>query len=424
MNNTELARFAATDRQREIVAALEKEGGNRTRAAKALGLTREAIKSSIARIEARARSAGYAPESGWTHGAAPEGFRLAKRTQKLTPDGELLHEYVKTERDRAKPKPLPPEYAVKRISTNIDGQGTVVSQWTIAEPKEVQRFDAFYAAAERATERYRGVASLSAQPVHELEDGVTLYGLGDQHVGMLSWKKETGHDYDLKIAEEQLRTVSRRLVARTTPTRTAILANVGDFFHAEDDSQVTPGHGHKLDVDSRAGKVIEIGLTMMRTLVDLLLGKHELVYLVMVPGNHDPKLALMLRIWLKAIYENEPRVIVVDNRNPYMYLEIGKVLYGFTHGNLSKLEALPGLMAAHQKEAWGRTTTKIWITGHIHHKKRQEFAGRCFVESFNTLAPTDYWHHASGYGAAQSFQAITFNSCRETGRVSEDLLPK
>src|ERR1700744_334048 len=232
---------------------------------------------------------------------------------------------------------------------------------------------------------------------------------------MLAWSQETGQDFDLKIAERDLSATVRRLGQSAPSSALAVLANVGDFFHADDNTQLTPGHGHKLDVDSRAAKVFRLGCTLMRSLIDLLLTKHARVDVRNVPGNHDPSTSRMLAMWLEAIYEREPRVIVTPNLNPFSYLEFGKNLFGFTHGDGCKAAGLLRVMASDMAEAWGRQDFRMWFTGHIHHETCKEFPG-CTVESFRTLASRDYWHHSKGYRAGRSLSAITFHS--EYGEIS------
>ena len=72
---------------------------------------------------------------------------------------------------------------------------------------------------------------------------------------MLAWADEVGENFDLKIVERELCECLAQLVARSPATEEAIITNLGDFWHAQDDRQLTPGSGNKLDVDGRSGKV-------------------------------------------------------------------------------------------------------------------------------------------------------------------------
>ena len=83
----------------------------------------------------------------------------------------------------------------------------------------------------------------------------------------------------------------------------------------------------------------------------------------------------------------------------------------------AKMDKLPGIMAADQALAWGRTKYRYWWTGHIHHQRLQEFPGAS-VESFRVLAPKDAWHHQRGYRAGRDMKAVILHKdYGETSRI-------
>jgi hypothetical protein len=211
------------------------------------------------------------------------------------------------------------------------------------------------------------------------------------------------------------------LVAQAPDSGTAILANLGDLFHADDDKQLTPGHGHKLDVDTRAAKVFRLGCTLLRALITLLLTKHRRVHVVNVPGNHDPMTARMIAVWLEAVFENEPRVTIEPNLNPFFYLLFGRVLFGFTHGDNCKPADLPEIMACDRSEDWGQTDFHIWHTGHVHHDQVKEYRA-AIVETHGTLAARDYWHNQRGYRSRRALSRVTYHTLwGEISRGTVDL---
>ncbi len=408
----------ATPEEAKALLALE-TCGTTTAAAKELGITSGALRDRIRRATKRAASRGYAPEVGWNH-PVPDGHRVKGNSTLFGPNGEVGGQWVKSERDSedvpaATVPALPLGHTIKKVSTLLDGQGNIRAQWLQAPKDEQTRWDEFWAACERNVEKYRGAAKPVKAPKSVEDETCTVYPLGDPHIGMLAWSKETGQDFDLNIAERDLTRAVDLLVDRAPSSAQAILANVGDFFHAEDDNQRTPHGGNKLDCDTRAAKIADVGFTLMRHLVERLLEKHGTVQVVNVPGNHDPKLARMMNMWLAAVFEKEPRVVVTDNRNPYIYIRHGKNLLGFAHGDGAKPEQLPGIMAADKAADWGATDYRMWFTGHIHHQTRKEFPG-CVIESFRTLAARDYWHSWKGYRSGQSLSCITLH--KEYGEIT------
>lgn len=339
-------------------------------------------------------------------------------------DGEITAEWTKTHTaavDPPKFEPVGPGFAVKGVSTYFGPQGDVRGQHVSTVRSEADRGAALLEAIEKAAARYEGLAGTVAPPAVLSDDLLCVYPLGDPHIGLLAWGRETGGgDFDLKIAEKQLFAAVDMLVERVPPARRAILANVGDFFHVDNDSQLTPGGKNKLDADSRYGKIMETGILLMERLIDRIREKHADVMIVNVPGNHDPQGARVLNLLLKKSYKNEPRVTIVENYNPFMYERFGKVLLGFNHGEV-KHEKLPAIMASDRPQDWGVTTYRHWITGHIHHMTVKDYEG-CTVESFRTLAPRDDWHNSKGYRARQSLCAITYDaSYGELTRATVDI---
>lgn len=411
---TTVATFATAE-ERRALAALETHGSAKAAGA-ALGISGGAVRDRVRRAIRRAASRGWAPDQDWTH-PVPEGHRV-RGNSTLYRDGEVSAQWVKSERDSDDPpalQPVPEGHHVRKVSTLLDAQGQVRAQWIQAPRTEQEQWDQFWAACERNAAAYRGLARAATPPAATDAETCTVYPLGDPHIGMLSWAQETGQDFDLAIAQRDLTRAVDLLVERAPASDVAVLANVGDFFHADDDAQRTPTSGHKLDCDTRAAKIADVGFTLMRHLTDRLLERHRTVRVVNVPGNHDPRMSRMMVMWLAAVYEREPRVEIVDNRNPYIYLRHGRNLMGFAHGDGAKPEALPGVMAADRPEDWGATDYRWWVTGHVHHQTRKEFPG-CVVESFRTLAARDYWHSWKGYRSGQSLSCITLHS--EYGEIT------
>lgn len=406
----------ATPEEAKALKALETHK-TRAEAAKSLGITEGALRDRVRRAIKRAASRGWSPDHDWTH-PVPVGHRVKGNSTLYGPEGAVEGQWVKSERDSDDPSAfvaVPEGHIVKKVSTLLDAQGKVRAQWLQAPKDEQTQWDQFWSACERNAKQYKGSANPTKAPKYSDSETCTVYPLGDPHIGMLAWAKETGQDFDLHIAEQDLTRAVDLLVDRAPSSTIAILANVGDFFHAEGDDQRTPTGGNKLDCDTRWAKITDIGFNLMRHLIDRLLQKHTRVQVVNVPGNHDPKMARMLTMWLTAVYEREPRVEVVDNRNPYMYIKHGRNLLGFAHGDGAKPEALPGIMAADQSTDWGNTDYRVWFTGHIHHQTRKEFPG-CMVESFRTLAARDYWHSWKGYRSGQSLSCITLHT--EYGEIT------
>lgn len=345
----------------------------------------------------------------------PEGHELAGlSTLTDLQTGEAKAEWAKTRVAGADepPTPLPESFLLKKTSHMQRADGTTVIQWASYEPEKVAQWEDIKAAVVAHVAEYARPAEASPAPRATEEETLVVYPLGDPHIGMLAWAAECGESFDLKIAEAELCECMRQLVARSPASAECIVANLGDFWHAEDDRQATPKSGHKLDVDGRAGKVGRVGLHILRSLIDTALTKHGRVRFRSIPGNHDPHSSFWLPEIMRATYANDPRVTVEDGFNPYQFDVFGKVLLGWAHGDGAKLDALGEVMATDVPALWGAASFRYWNTGHVHHWQQKELRG-CVVDTHRTLAGRDAWHHHSGYRSGRALKAIAYH--REWG---------
>jgi hypothetical protein len=340
----------------------------------------------------------------------PDGHELGGVSTLTDRDGELTAQWAKTRVAGADepPTPVPESFLLRRTSLMKRGDGSVSVAWESYEQGERERWEAIKTAIVEHVQTYvRPVTPVEAPAATDMER-LTVYPLGDPHVGLLAWAVEVGESFDLPTAERELASCMELLVERAPATSEAIVVNLGDFWHAQDNEQRTPRSGHKLDVDGRAGKVAQVGLRLFRTLVDTALRKHAKVRARSLPGNHDPTSSLWLPLCLKAIYENEPRVVVEDGVAPYQYDRFGRVMLGWHHGDGAKFDDLAEIMATDQPEWWGATSFRYFHTGHVHHDRVRDKRG-CVVESHRTLAGRDAWHYHSGYRSGRSLKAITYH---------------
>jgi hypothetical protein len=316
--------------------------------------------------------------------------------------------------------PLPASHRIKGISTYVDAEGRVVGQWIKT--------------AQRTESEQELLARISAQVLRDVEprswpitapsaaldtDLLAVYPLGDPHVGLLAWAPETGADFNLGIAEDALTLAMRDLVLRGPRAERALIVNLGDFFHYDNASGRTTKGEHSLDTDSRAPKVLAVGLRIMVALVDAALEHHARVEVDCRIGNHDAHTSLMLSLALAAYYRHEPRAHIPPTLSHRAYHEHGACLIGTTHGDRAHGEDLASIMAAEQPEAWGRTRHRYWLCGHVHHTRRQEYRG-VIVESFRTLAARDSWHAAQGYVSGRDMHRIVYH--RAHGESSREVV--
>ena len=345
---------------------------------------------------------------------AARGMQLVRVTTARDADDNITgtHTVERPDKGECAAEPLP-GFAIARRTVHRMG-GEVVQTWEQEKPGATAAVASIRAMFAGLAEPLRSMAPLTAAPTHTDDDLLVVYPMGDPHFGLHAWGAEAGEDFDLAEAERVTCAAVDRLVGMAPNARHATLLNLGDFFHANDQSNATPGHGNQLDVDTRYQKVMQVGAKALRWCVLRLLEKHEFVRVRNVKGNHDPEAHFALAMALDAYFENEPRVTVDMSPAAATFQKFGKNLIGECHGDTMKPERLAGVMANDRPEDWGATRHRTWLVGHVHHTSVREYPG-CTVETFRTLAAKDAWHAASGYRSGRDMNAITYH--REFGEV-------
>lgn len=333
------------------------------------------------------------------------GFEISSVKETYDKNGDLTGETITQRPEAGEEFKVPPGYALGKMTVALNAEGRVERQWLRASPDNTGlAIDAI----KSAFDDYEGRAELSPAPAKCDALLMSVYPLADVHLGLMAWGRETGEAYDLKIGADRLRGCLRRVIAQSPNSETALVLNLGDFFHADDGRNQTPNSGFKLDVDGRYFKVLTTGVHLMLDCIDGLLQKHDRVIVRNLPGNHDPHISIALTVALSAFYSKEPRVSISDDPSEFFYHRFGNTLIGANHGHRVKPDQLAMHMANTRAEDWGKTKFRYYLTGHLHHQRSKETGG-VIVETFQTLAAKDAYHASHGYMAGQSIQSITIH---------------
>jgi len=360
----------------EAVAALQ-EHGSYERAAKSLGIARSTF-----------------------------GNRLLKAAQRGL-DGSV-------------PKPIPPGQRVKGLSTLYDAGGNKVLEWvktaddaSIADLTQTVK-DAFEGWVPPAWDN--GTAPITDA------DLMTVYSLADIHLGLRAVADESGADFDLDIASKRFRDVTARLFDRSPNSDTALILQLGDFSHVDDDLALTPSSKNTLQVSDRLLDIAKVGVQIMVDYVYHALRKHRRVIVKVLKGNHDLNAWIALYIGLSEHFRGNDRVTIDGGSADYWFFRFGVTLIGAHHGHRLKPEQMAGAMAMECREDWGETLYRLFLHGHLHHRRVIEVLG-VSVECMRTIAEVDQ-HHSGKYGSGKSLTSITLHRTNgEDGRQQINLPP-
>jgi len=236
----------------------------------------------------------------------------------------------------------------------------------------------------------------------------------DLHLGKLAWKKESGDDYDLKIAEtlykEAIETILNRVNAYGLNIERIVFPVGQDFFHF-DTAKSTTTKGTVMDTDTRWPKMYEKGVELNLWAIENLraIAPVEVIY---VAANHDKMLSFFLVHHINAWFRNCKDVVVNTSPYPRKYVTYGKCLIGYSHGadEGKKID----ILMQQECPTWSSTLWREWHLGHLHSEHAREIGG-VIIRNVSSVTSRDIWHTEHGYQAVRKAQAFVWN--KEKGKV-------
>ena len=336
------------------------------------------------------------------------GFEINQTSIELGPDGETLKEWIKQRPAAGDVFEVPDGHIVKGVSALVDGDGREIAKWV--KTRNGDQSGLLLDAIKAGLEPYRGGGRRVVAPKATNSDLLTFYPIADLHLGLYAWAAEAGADYDLEIAERLLLGAVDELVDLSPPSETAIVLDLGDFLHGDNQNNRTEKSGHALDIDTRYPKVLKTGVSLKRRVIERARERHKRVIYRGLPGNHDPNSAAAITAAMSCFFDRDPRVIVDDDPSLFFWHKFGKNLFFGHHGHELTPANAPGYMAATRPRDWGETLFRHAFFGHLHHKAKGGGEGQGVIwEIFQTLAAKDAWHAGKGFLSGRSMSAITYH---------------
>jgi hypothetical protein len=346
------------------------EASSRTEAAHQLGISERTLRVRLAQATSRNITGDYAG------GALPAGRTLGKVTVHYR-NGNVVDEWQRQEPGEAELEAFAEEL-IKTMQSEITPLKPVLNQ-----PSEID-------------------PSL-----------LTLYPMADVHLGQFSWGKETGENYDLKIAKSQFMTSVTKLMRSTPPSEVALIVMLGDYYHADNnEAQTHKSHNH-LDVDGRHDKVLHLGVELAVWMIDMALQQHNSVIVHVTRGNHDPMSSKLLATALFFRYQENPRVTIDRSPKDLWSYQWGKNMLSFTHGDMVKAADMPGVMAAFEPEMWGATEFRFGFSGHFHRASKGPLGDEKHGAQWEILpafTAKDAWNKAMGFSGKRGIVSKTFHA--------------
>jgi hypothetical protein len=235
----------------------------------------------------------------------------------------------------------------------------------------------------------------------------------DVHLGKLAWGKETGEDYDLKIAVELYKKTIIDLLEKVEhldlPIELIEFPVGQDFFHVDNAENKTTA-GTPVDVDTRFLKMFDEGIEALVWAIEEL-RQIAPVNVRWVCGNHDKTIGYFAIAYLSAFFRDCDGVSVDLSKEFRKYVHYGVNLIGFSHGKEGK--RIETLMQQEQPEAWGNSVFREWHLGDLHHEESKEVGG-VKIRRISSITAIDAWHAEKGFRALRTAQAFIWD--KEKGK--------
>lgn len=222
----------------------------------------------------------------------------------------------------------------------------------------------------------------------------------DLHLGKFSSPDIVIDNYNSEIARDCFNTVIDKCISRLKGTPVdEILFPVGqDFFHFDTVGTTTTA-GTPQDTDRKHQDMFKDGVLLLIDGISKLSRELKATIKVFcVPGNHDfmSSYHAVMNLW--AFFHNDENVIVDTTMSPRKYIQYGKCLIGFTHGDKEK-KRIEKIMQVEVPELWGMVNYREWHMGHLHSEHVTEDGGIIF-RNLSSVTGSDAWHHNSGFVGA------------------------
>lgn len=238
----------------------------------------------------------------------------------------------------------------------------------------------------------------------------------DHHFGQLSWGKETGTDYDIKIAARlAYAAVDYQLTrARDFKPEKIVLPIGNDFFNVDNKANTTT-RGTPQAEDGRWMKTFPEGRKLWVEIIEKCASLAP-VEIPIIRGNHDEERTFFMGDALECWFHN-CKDVSIDNSPEYRkYIEWGLVIIGMTHGHLERKGkgVLANLMAIERPMAWAKSKYREWHNGHLHAASATNF--QVLDEDLGvrtrilpSLVATDDYHAGKGYSHLRETVGMVWN---------------
>lgn len=242
-----------------------------------------------------------------------------------------------------------------------------------------------------------------------------LAGITDLHYGKAAYDLNGVMTYGRDIAARAALTTGQDLIEQVKvlgrPEEFGIVIG-SDNLHIDNEFKTTT-RGTPQDVDGEFRAILPGYIDLILAHIDL----HKAiapVRLVVMPGNHDKAVSMMVGHMLERMFEADPRVTVMRKDSERLYWQYGKTGFGFSHGDPEALTSAKRAKNLHKlimSEAhlhgvnYDDVNHWYYMAGNLHAEATEDY-GVVTYEQMPAMCGDDRWHEASSYVGSRKQTAM------------------
>lgn len=239
-------------------------------------------------------------------------------------------------------------------------------------------------------------------------DTILEIDYADAHCGLLSWKPETGANYDLGIVAKRFKTIVTDIVNRAKGKTFSkiVFTTLGDILHIDHEDNTTT-KGTLQQADGRIAKIFNCALDLM---VDTICELETLgipIEYIYCSGNHDRNTGYYLVKALEMYFRKDTQITFDVSPKPQKAFSYGVNLIGLCHGDMPKKNLGEWLQKSYRKE-FGKSRFAEVHCGHLHSESVKENCG-VLIKNLPAICENSFWESQQGYSSERGVMCFVWD---------------
>lgn len=220
------------------------------------------------------------------------------------------------------------------------------------------------------------------------------------HLGKISNVRETGEEYNTKIAKEVFNRIISKIIEKQEKEQCAeaLLVIGSDFFNSESD-HCTSIHKMPQQNDIESIEMFIEGVKMYTQAILTLKNYFKKLNVMLCAGNHARAMETHLYIALMQRFMDDIQVNFKDDYKLTQVFTFGNNAIFFNHGE-SNLKRLIGSIASEFREEWGKHIYCELHLGHLHKETVVDDESGIITRRIGSPCGTDSWHYSNRFVGA------------------------